>query len=300
MNKAKAKIGLFSSIFLGVTSILGSGWLFAPFRSAAVAGPAALFSWLIGAALVILLSYCLAEIASVFPKRGLTAIIPTLSHNKFFGFPFAIANWLGIVAVIGLEADSAVPYLMNLTPSLKSSLFENCQLTLLGNSFSVGLVIFYCMVNFWGAKLLTKTSNILTIVKIVVPIVSALIIISFAFHPHNFTAVHQTIMPFGFKSILLAIVTSGIIVAFNGFQTVVSFASEIKDPHKTIPRALLWGILMCLVVYLLLQVAFVGAVPEDLVAKGWQSLAMNAPMVQLSLMLGLSSLASIIYFFATI
>ncbi len=299
-TKKSNKIGLLSAIFLGVSAIMGSGWLFAPYRASLIAGPAAIYAWIIGAVLVGLLSLGYAELAAVYPKRGLSAIIPTLSHNKFFGFPFALANWLGVVAVIGLEADATVQYLINLVPELKSSLFLHGQLTLLGTGCSIILVLFYCMVNYWGAKLLARTNNILTVIKLIVPIVVALIIISFAFHPHNFHQVNDSFVPYGFKSVLVALITSGIIVAFNGFQTIVTFASEIKKPHKVIPIALIVAILISLVVYLLLQISFIGALPSTMLAHGWKAISLNAPMVQLSLMLGMGLLASIIYFGATV
>ncbi len=296
----KKKIGLISATFLGVSSIIGSGWLFAPYKTAAIAGPGAIITWGVSGAVMLLLALCFAEVASLYPKRGLAAIIPALSHNKFFGFPFAIANWLGIVAVIGLEADATIQYLMNLTPQFKPYLYQNDQLTWAGNSFSIALVIFYCVVNYWGAVTLTKANNILAILKVIVPITASLIIISVAFHPTNFTLVNGSFLPYGAKSILGAILTTGIIISFNGFQSIVSFASEIKKPERTIPLALIISLLFCLAIYVLLQIAFIGAIPPEMLAKGWHELEFSAPMIQLSVLLGLGLLTSIIYFGATI
>ena len=296
----KKQIGLISATFLGISSIIGSGWLFAPYKSVTIAGPGALLSWIVGGALIILLALCFAEVASLYPKRGLTAIIPTLSHNKFFGFPFAIANWLGIVAVIGLEADATVQYLINLVPNLKIYLYNNDQLTWAGDSLSISLVIIYCLVNYWGAVTLTRANNILAILKVLVPIITSLVIISVAFHPQNFTLVGKTLLPYGFKSIFAAILTTGIIIAFNGFQSIVSFASEIKKPEKTIPLSLMISIIFCLAVYLLLQVAFIGGIPSNMLLGGWNQLQFSAPMIEISVLLGLSVFTSIIYFGATI
>lgn len=297
---SKKSIGLSSAIFLSVSSILGSGWLFSAYKSSQVAGPAALISWIIGAILFILLAMCFSEVAALYPRRGLTAIIPTLSHNRYFGFPFAIANWLGIVAVIALEADATIQYLINISPSLEPLLFSNHHLTIVGNSLSISLVLLFCLANYWGAKTLIKSNNIFAILKIIIPLITALIIISAAFHPKNFTSFNNSFMPYGLNSIFTAILTSGIIVAFNGFQTIIAFASEIKKPHKTIPLALLISILICLAVYLLLQIAYIGGIPEATIQLGWHKLFFTAPMVELSTMLGLGLLTSIIYFGATI
>lgn len=300
-NKMKQRnIGLFSAVFLGISSIIGSGWLFAPYKAAQVAGPAAIYSWIIGAFIIGLLAMCFAEVSGIYPRRGLSAIIPTLSHNRFFGFPFAVANWLGIVAVIALEATATIQYLINLFPSLEHLFFFNAQLTLTGTGLAVVLIFLFCLANFWGASVLAKTNNIFTILKIIVPVVTALMIMSVAFHHANFTIVNHSVMPYGPQSVLTAILTTGIIIAFNGFQTVISFASEVKKPHKTIPLSIIISIVFCLGVYLLLQYAFIGAIPTSALSHGWQALSYNAPMVEISAMLGLGMLTTIIYFGATI
>jgi amino acid transporter len=297
---SKKNIGLVSATFLGISCVIGSGWLFSPYKTAAIAGPGALVTWVVSGAVMLLLALCFAEVASLYPKRGLSAIIPSLSHNKFFGFPFAIANWLGIVAVIGLEADATIQYLMNLTPTLRPYLYVHDQLTWAGNSLSITLVIIYCLVNYWGARTLTKANNVISLLKVLVPIVTALIFISVAFHPVNFTYVSGSLVPYGVKSIAGAILTTGIIISFNGFQSIVSFASEIKKPERTIPLSLVISLLFCLCVYVLLQVAFIGAIPTEMLNNGWQQLQFSAPMIELSVLLGLSIFTSIIYFGATI
>lgn len=297
----KKRIGFLSATFLGISAIIGSGWLFAPYKAASIAGPAAMWSWIIGAVIVIFLALCFAEVASLYPKRGLSAIIPTISHNKFFGFPFAIANWLGIIAVIGLESDATIQYLINLFPNIEHIFFSHGELSVYGNALSIGLVILYSFANYWGAKAMTRTNNVLVVLKVIVPIVVSLVIISVAFHPANFKLVGHSTVPYGFGSIIGAILSTGIIIAFNGFQTVISFASEIKKPHRTIPLSLIVAVLFCLGVYMLLQVAFIGSMPSSTLAKeGWHHLAMSAPMVNLSVMLGLGLLTSIIYFGATV
>jgi amino acid transporter len=290
------KIGLISACFIGISSIIGSGWLFAAYATAAVAGPAAIFAWIIGGGIILFLALCFSEIASLYPRRGLSAVVATLSHHKYFGFPFAIANWLGIVAVIALEADATVEYFINLFPHLKPFLFHNESLTIMGNSFSLLLVILYCLVNYWGIKVMAKANNVLAIFKIIIPIVTAVVIITVAFHSGNFTAVNHSFVPYGYGSVFTAIITTGIIISFNGFQSIVSFASELKNPHRNIPISLVVSLVFCIALYLLLQIAYIGAMPKDEIVKGWRGIVMSAPMVQLAASLGLGFLSSIIYF----
>ena len=182
---AKKKMGLFSAVALGVSAIIGSGWLFAAYKTADVAGPAALLSWIIGAFIIGLLAMCFAEIAALYPRRGLSAIIPTMSHNKYFGFPFAIANWLGVVAVIPLEATATVQYLITLAPQWSNYLFYEGALTPVGTLLSVLLEVLFSLVNFWGARSFIKTNNVFAILKVIIPIVVALAIMFVSFHPCN-------------------------------------------------------------------------------------------------------------------
>ncbi len=294
------KIGLWSATFLGISAIIGSGWLFAPYKTAIAAGPASILSWLIAVFIVGLLALCFTEIAVLYPQRGLSAIIPTLSHNKYFGFPFAIANWLGVVAIIALEADAVIQYLISLVPHLSGIFFRADHLTIEGNLLALALIVGFYFANYWGATVLVKTNNIFAILKILIPVTTAIAIISVSFHPKNFTLINHSFAPYGYGAVFDAILSCGIIVAFNGFQTVISFANEIENPRRNIPLSVALALIFCLVVYLLLQVAFVGGIPsQTLLQSGWQHLNYIAPMVQLPILLGLGYLTSVIYFGAT-
>ena len=291
----KIKMGLVSATFLGITSIIGSGWLFAPYKTAQIAGPAAIYAWIIGALCIFFLALCFSEIAIQYPKRGLSAILATISHNPYFGFPFAIVNWLGIVAVIALEATATIQYLILVIPSIDVYLFHYGGLTWLGDICAILLILIYALTNYWGVRSLVKTNNILSVLKTIIPIVVALTIITVHFAPSNFTAVNHSFTPYGTGSIFKAIITTGIIIAFNGFQSVISFSSEIRNPRLTIPLSLMFCILFCLGVYLLLQVAFIGAMPADQLQHGWSAISMDAPIVNLAGLIGLMVLAPIIY-----
>ncbi len=300
MSKDSKQMGLFSAILLGVAGMMGSGWLFAPYLAAKISGPASILAWIIGAAIVILLGLCFAEIASLYPRRGLSAIVPTISHNRYFGFPFAISNWLGIIAVIALEADATIQYLVNLVPHIAPYIFNHGVLTNIGELLAGMLVILYTLGNYWGAQVMAKTNNIFTVLKVLVPIVVALSILGTQFHASNFTLIGQTWLPYGANSIAATILATGIIVAFNGFQSVVSFASEIKRPSRTIPLSIFIAVIFCLLIYILLEVSFIGGLPINLLHQGWHHVSFTAPMVELPALLGLTFLTSIIYFGATL
>jgi amino acid transporter len=290
----KGQIGLGSATFIGISSMIGSGWLFASFATAQVAGGGAIIAWVIGAFIILLLGLVFSEIAALYPTRGLSAIVPTISHNKYYGFPFAIANWLGIVAVIALEATASVEYFIHIFPQMETIFYVDSQLTIWGTLFALVFIALYTLLNFWGIALLAKANNYIVVFKLVVPLGTAIMVMVTAFHAENFDT-GGSFMPNGFNGVFSAVLTTGIIVAFNGFQTVISFANEIKNPQRTIPLSITIAILFTLFVYLLLQIAFIGGMPPEKLINGWKALDFDAPMVTLTGLIGLHFMAIILY-----
>ncbi|MBL4647523.1 MAG: APC family permease, partial [Gammaproteobacteria bacterium] len=221
----------------------------------------------------------------------------TTTHGKDTGFIFAIANWLGIVAVIPTEAVASVQYLANLSPE-SMHLFYNIQsqtLSLVGLCAAFGLLIVYLLINFWGVGFFAKVNNTIGIFKILIPVITAVAILLAAFHSSNFTAYQDKVMPYGISSVFIAIVSTGIIYAFNGFQVPLSFSAEAKDPAKNIPRAIITSLVISLVIYLALQAAFIGALPTSSIAAGWHHLNFHSPLVQLTIALGLNVVTLMLY-----
>lgn len=292
------KIGLWSLTFTGVGSIIGSGWLFSVYYAAKYAGVGAYIAWLIGAGLVLFLSLMLSEIVTLHPKRGLFTRLLTLSHDHDTGYITALANWMGMVAVIAAEAVATVQYISNIHPAWSPYLYSDAQagLTTLGLLVSAALVLVFGLLNYWGAHLFAKSNNVLTCFKLIVPVMIAFAIIGASFHPHNFGHSHShKLLPHGISSIFTAVMASGIVYAFNGFQAVASFSAEAKRPAKNIPRATFLAIVTCLLVYLLLQTVFIGGLPKSALSHGWSGLYFNSPIVDLALLLGLNMAALLAY-----
>lgn len=291
----KTSLGLWSLICLGVGSIIGSGWLFSAYKTAQYAAGGALFVWLVGGFIILLLALVIAEIATLYPKRGLYGRVLAISHNKDMGYITAIANWFGIVATIPTEAMATIQYIAKVMPHWNQYLFVNEDLTIIGLFIVSILILLYALGNFWGARYLARSNNVITFFKIFVLIITAVTILATVFHPDNFTIDGGVLLPNGMGSVMGAIMAGGIIYAFNGFQMIASFCSEAKNPGRNIPLALVFSVLIGLGIYLLLQTAFTGAVPQNLLANGWKGLSFQSPIVELSSLLGLHVISFLLY-----
>jgi amino acid transporter len=89
-------------------------------------------------------------------------------------------------------------------------------------------------------------------------------------------------------------VGAGLIYSYNGFQLSAAFASEIKNPTRNVTLSIILSIIIVMAVYMLLQLAFMGAVPHQMIAGGWATLNFHSPLMNLALLLGINFLALIL------
>ncbi len=280
------KISLFSATALSATAMVGSGWLFSAQLNAQLAGNYSFLAWLLAALLVMPVGLCLAQVVSVFPVRGATSRSSSLSHNSIFGMPFAFANWFGIMVCVATEAQATTQYL---SAALKNSdLMNDHGLTFHGKLFALGILFLYLVVNFYGIRLLAKVNNVVTALKILTPVLTILLFLVAHFDRTNFQLPLDHLYTVG--SSFSAIVGAGLIYSFNGFQLAVAFASEIEKPKKNVPLSIILSIVIVMFVYMALQLAFMGAVPHQMLQEGWSSLNFHSPLVNLAMLLGLNVL----------
>ena len=289
------EIGLFSLTMIGVSSIIGSGWLFAAYQASKIAGPAAILSWCIGAAAVFVIGLCAAEIGRALPVSGGLARYLEYTHGPFPGFMTAWANLIGAVPVIAIEALATVEYLSYIKGF--GGLFDPTAGVLTDTGMIAASVIMlgYAALNWWSLGMMLKSSNAITLFKLIMPLTTATLLIVCGFNATNFH--HPEFSPVSWQAILTAIPASGILVSFFGFQSVVTLAGEVKNPGRTVPLAMFGAIGLSLLVYLSLQVAYIGGVSPSLLASsgGWHNLTFSSPFAELAMALGLNWLVLLLY-----
>jgi amino acid transporter len=105
-------------------------------------------------------------------------------------------------------------------------------------------------------------------------------------------------MPGGLKALFGALPAAGIIFAYSGFEQCDQLAGEIKNPGRNLPRAIIISILIGTAIYVLLQVAFIGAMPANLLGKGFAGITdthiLSGPFAGLAGLVALGWLATIL------
>lgn len=294
------KIKLSTLILSGVGTIIGSGWLFGSAHAAAQAGPASIFSWIIGAFMVLVIALNLIEISTTAPARmGSMGYFLRYTHGSFAGF---LAEWtilIGFISSVPSEATASTQYLSEWNYSWTHALFDNATqtLTVSGLIVSSMLCVVYFLINYYSLAFLAKSIKIITIFKLIVPIISIVSFLFAGFNPENLTLVgDHTFAPYGFSGVLTAITTAGVVYAFNGFQSPITFAAEAENPKRNIPIAIVSSVLIAAVIYVCLQFAYLTTMPQDLLLQhGWKGLNFNSPFANLALALNINLVAMLLY-----
>jgi amino acid transporter len=106
--RLRRDIGFVGLMFTSVGSIIGSGWLFGALGASEVAGPAAIISWILGGAAMILLALVHAELGGMFPVAGGSARFPHYAFGSLAGFAGGWFAFLGAVTTAPIEVEAAL------------------------------------------------------------------------------------------------------------------------------------------------------------------------------------------------
>ncbi|WP_082683570.1 APC family permease [Fictibacillus sp. FJAT-27399] len=287
-GKFKRRLSTLDLTFLGLGSIIGSGWLYAAATGAQYAGPYAWISWLIGAVIIMFIGLVYAELGAAIPVAGGFVRYPDFTHGSIVGFLIGFISMLAYSAVISIESQAVRGYLEYWFDALGH---KDGTPTFAGFAVQIGLILLFFFLNYWSVALFGKINTFLTVFKFVVP--SIIIIVLFMhFDASNFAV--SGAQPGGAKGIFAAVTGAGIVFAFNGFRQPIEFAGEAKRPEKSIPFAIIYAVLIGLLVYMLLQIAYIGAVPSNMLDKGWSGLHFDSPWADLASALGIVWLANLV------
>ena len=304
-RKLRREVGLVGLLFASVGSIIGSGWLFGALTASLIAGPGALLSWVFGAAAVLLLALIHAELGGMFPVAGGSVRFPHYAFGSLIGFASGWFAFLGSVTTAPIEVEAALQYATNYIPGLMTANGGTPVLTGTGYLVAALLMLVFSGINLMGVRWLAETNKVAVWWKIAIPVLAVVVLMAVSFHPGNFTA-GGGFLPFGWKGVFVAIASGGVIFAYLGFEQAIQFGAESRDPRRNIPLAVIGSIVLGVVLYIALQVAFTAALDPRQLEGGWNAVAFKGqgqifgPFAGLAVALGLGWLAFLLYVDAVI
>jgi amino acid transporter len=266
------KVGLRPLTMISIGSIIGSGWLLGALNAAKTAGAASSVSWLIGGLVLALLALVHAELGSTYPVSGGTARFPYMVFGALGGFTGGWMAFLQAVTIAPIEVEASLGYLDSKYPTLHwiyATGGLKGDLNGTGILVGAGFMLVFTVFNILGVRWLAETNAIATYWKVLIPTITIFALLFSVFHSSNFSA-GGGFMPFGFHGVFAAL-PLGIIFALEGFEQAIQVGGEAENPQRNIPRAVIYAMIIGTVIYLLLEVAFVGALNPANLVHGWSN-----------------------------
>ncbi|WP_433518882.1 APC family permease [Nonomuraea sp. CA-143628] len=288
-QRLRRGLGTISLSLITFSSVIGSGWLLAPYTAAKAAGPAAFLSWTIASVATALVSLAFIDLAFRHPMSGGNVRWPQLASGPLVGSVVGWAVFLQAVSAGPSESTAVVQYAAKWLPWVMSGE----SLSWAGRLIAAGLLVFFCTLNLFGIKLLAKVNNVVATIKVVIPALTVILLLASGFDTTN-VATGGGIAPYGVSAALTAVVGGGLVYSFTGINAAAVMSGEAKDPRRTVPRATLIVLAGTVVLYMGLQAVMIFSLPSGLLGSGWQGINLNSPLASLATLLGLSWFATVL------
>lgn len=245
-------LGLWSGVAILVGVTIGSGIFRVPAQIAGdLNAPLAFLAvWVLGGLVTLTGALSIAELGAMFPRSG--GILPYL-HESWGPFPAFLAGWADLVVI----RAAAIGAISTIFAEYLSFFIELSPMEV--RYVAAGLIVLIALLNWLGVSYASLFMNVTTILKY-----GALIgIVLFAFGGGVGNASNLTVAPvasaIGISAMFTALVP--VMWTYDGWSNLVSVGGEIKNPGRNIPLGMLIGTVAIVVIYLLINAAYLYLVP---------------------------------------
>jgi APA family basic amino acid/polyamine antiporter len=248
-------VGFGVAVVIGGT--IGVGILRSPGAVAAQLGSVWLIIlvWLLGGVYALLGANYTAELATMLPKAGGDYVYARRGYGNYGGFVVGWSTWILNVLALGYMAIVFGEYAAALfAPNISNGVVV----------FSVSILVLLTALNWIGLRTGSETQKLSTFLKAIALL--GFVVACFVFGGQsNFTNTEQTALPASggyFASFVAFILAFQLVLGtYAGWNAVVFFAEEDRDPSRNIPRSLFGGVLLIIVIYLLVNLALLYVLP---------------------------------------
>src|SRR3954454_18013228 len=271
----KRDLGPWTAASLVVGTVIGSGIFLVPKTMIQKVGTVeAVFAvWVVGGLLSMAGALSYAELAAALPEAGGEYAFLREAYGPMWGFLYSWTQmWVAKSGSIATLATGFFLYLTTFFEPLKGVVYtvplpigpNGGPLEIqYGQIFAIALILFLAWINYFGVKIGGNVQVAVTFLK--VALIAAIIIAGLALgqaHAPDTAAV----APLTFSGFVAALV--GALWAYDGWNNVSMVSSEIKEPQKNLPRALIGGTLGVVAIYILANAAYFHVLKPTEVAGG--------------------------------
>jgi APA family basic amino acid/polyamine antiporter len=237
-------LGLAFGIAVVVGDTVGVGIMRTPGATAGRLGSPALIYlvWLALGIYVLLAANTLAELATAIPKAGGPYVYVRRGFGDFWGFASGWGDFILQTIAIGYLAVAGSEFLTQALPGLAG------REPLLAPALIVG----FAALNSLGLRTSSATAQLVSLLKLL--LLASLVVAAFACAP-GAPALAATPLARGAGAVAIVVSMQIVLEVYNGFNAACYFSEETTDAGRNVPRALLFGVLLIIAVYLAVNAA---------------------------------------------
>jgi amino acid transporter len=269
----KRALGVWSAAAIVVGTVIGSGIFLVPNTMVKnVGSPGMVFAvWIFGGMLTLFGALSYAELAAALPEAGGEYVYLREAYGPLWGYIYAWTQF-GVAksGSIATLATGFFIYLANFRPELQNiwvvvplPLDHRLEIRY-GQLLAMLVIALLALINYFGVKVGGNVQVVVTIIK--VGLIAAIIVIGLG-SGHGSASNFQTAIPSpgGVAGFFAALVAA--LWAYDGWNNVTMVASEVKNPQRNLPLALIVGTGAVIAIYLLTNLAYFYVLPADAVAS---------------------------------
>ena len=233
-------------VAIAINGIIGAGIFGLPSRVYSLIGTYSIIAFVVCALVVALIILCFAEVSSRFDETGGPYLYAREAFQPAVAFEVGWLIWLARVTAFAANCNLLISYLSYFWLQATSPLWRA--------SIIVFVVAVLAIINLLGIREAAIVSNAFTIGKLV-PIIIFIATGLFFLNPQAYELGPSPTTGAFSQSVLL------LVYAFTGFEMATIPAGEVKDPQRSLPRALLIAMVVVAVLYIGIQIVCVGTLP---------------------------------------
>jgi basic amino acid/polyamine antiporter, APA family len=253
-------LGLGFGLAVIVGSTLGIGILRTPGLVAGQLGtPSAILAvWVIGGLYTLLGAVCLAELGTMLPAAGGYYVYARRAFGETVGFAVGWTDWLTYCAVLGYISIGLGEFAAVLGPG-------SAPMTAV-KSIAIAALIGFVALQWAGVRISGRFQEVATAIKFAAFLALVLGCLAFAGGAARAAAPGTSVaLAPTFAGLIIAL--QSVAITYGGWQSALYFTEEDRDPRRNLPRAMIGGVAAVIVVYLLVNIALLVALPVPAIAR---------------------------------
>lgn len=253
MHRSGNEVPFSSAVSMGIGAMVGAGIFALLGQAGAIAGSAVWISFLIGGTIALLSGYSMGRLGARYPAAGgvVEYLVQGFGVGRFSG-AMSVMMYISSLVAVSLVARTFGSYAHALMPDGSPDWLVEV--------FAAIIVLAFMFVNLDGARAMARLENIVVLVKMTVLVVFAAIGIFFI-SPERLSPQQYPPISTIFYSVAVTF------FAYEGFRVITNAAEDMRNPARTLPRAIMAAILLVMAVYIAIAIAVFGNLPsEDVIA----------------------------------